>query len=94
MSITQPKTTPIIPLNLCEFDRARKVLKLASEYFGMPREFEVESHATGKVMRFISVSPGDPLFDQDQWDGVQQVYRPYFLSDRRFVDHMVIYNQY
>lgn len=86
------RNIPTIDLKLCEYDKDRKVLKLASEYFGMPTTFFVESHHTGKVVRFIPVDKYDVLFDQDQWDGEQQIYRP--LGDVPGVDHMVIYNQW
>ena len=81
---------PTIPLDLCDYDKTRKVLKLASEYIGMPREFFVNSHHTGKDVRFVVVGPEDKLFDQDQWDGEQQVYRP--IGNVPNVDHLVIYH--
>ena len=81
---------PTIPLEACEYDKTRKVLKLASEFFGMPREFFVHSNHTGKDVRFVVVGPEDKLFDQDQWDGEQQVYRP--IGNVPNVDHMVIYH--
>lgn len=90
-----PDTTPAIPtvpLRHCEFDSKRKVLKLASEYFGMPREFFVESHHTGRVVRFAAIGPSDVLYDEDGWDGEQQIYRPVFSEDRTNVDHLVIYH--
>lgn len=83
---------PTVGLELCEYDKSRRVLKLASEYFGMPLTFFVRSHHTGKEVRFVPVTPADVLFDQDQWDGEQQIYRP--LGTVPGVDHMVIYNQY
>lgn len=83
---------PTVSLRLCEYNRDRRVLKLASEYFGMPDQFFVESHHTGKTVRFTAVGPEDLLFDQDQWDGEQQVYRP--VGSVPGVDHMVIYHQY
>lgn len=83
---------PVVSLKRCEFDKSRKVLKLASEYFGMPREFFVESHHTGRVVRFVAVGPEDKLFDQDQWDGEQQIYRPVGGEFYTNVDHMVIYH--
>ena len=86
------KNIPTVDLSFCEYDKSRKVLKMASEYFGMPLTFFVKSHHTGKVVRFVPVTPADKLFDQDQWDGEQQIYRP--LGDVPGVDHMVIYNQY
>jgi hypothetical protein len=89
---TEMKTIPTVNLSRCEFDKNRKVLKLASEYIGMPREFFVKSHHTGKEVRFVAVGPEDKLFDQDGWDGEQCIYRPTSVSTN--VDHMVIYNQY
>lgn len=83
---------PTVDLKFCEYNKDRKVLKLASEFFGMPREFYVKSHHTGKTVRFTVVGPEDKLFDQDQWDGEQQVYRP--VGNVPGVDHMVIYHQY
>jgi len=81
-----------VDLKLCEYDKTRKVLKLASEYYGMPAEFLVVSHHTGKEVRFTVIGEYDKLFDHDQWDGEQQIYRP--VGDVPGVDHLVIYNQY
>lgn len=83
---------PSVSLERCEYHRDQKRLSLASEYFGMPHRFEVVSHKTGKVVTFVPVTESDPLFDQDQWDGEQQIYRP--VTDIPNVDHLVIYNQY
>lgn len=83
---------PVIPLSKCEFDKTRRVIKLASEYIGMPQEFFVLSETTGKQVRFLHVERGDSLFDEDCWDGEQAIYRPY--PPIPTVDHMVIYNQY
>lgn len=83
---------PSVELSLCEYNKNTKVLTLASEYFGMPLTFIVKSHHTGKEVRFVPVNPADPLFDEDHWDGEQQIYRP--VGNVPGVDHMVIYNQY
>lgn len=83
---------PCVSLKFCEYDKKHKVLKLASEFFGMPRSFFVKSHHTGKVVQFIPVTHDDVLFDEDGWDGEQMIYRP--LGNVPGVDHMVIYNQY
>ena len=82
---------PSVSLKDCEYDKNRKVLKLASEFFGMPRQFYVVSHKTGKEFRFTPVGPEDVLFDEDGWDGEQQIYRP--VGHCPTVDYMVIYNQ-
>jgi hypothetical protein len=85
-------TIPTISLKLCEYDQERRVLKLSSEYMGMPLTFFIKSHKTGKEFRFVPVTPADVLYDQDHWDGEQQVYRP--VGHCPTVDHMVIYHQY
>jgi hypothetical protein len=82
---------PSVSLKLCEYDKSRKVLKLASKYFGMPRTFYVKSHHTGKEVRFTAVTVHDVLCDEDGWDGEMQIYRP--LGNVPGVDHMVIYHQ-
>lgn len=82
--------TPTIDLSVCDFDKTRKVLKLVSEYIGMPREFFVKSHHTNKVIRFVSIGPSDSLYDEDGWDGEQKIYRP--ATPVKNVDHLVIYN--
>ena len=89
---TEKVEYPVVDLKLCEYDKSRKVLKLASEYIGMPLTFFVRSHHTGKEVRFVPVNPADKLFDPDQWDGEQQIYRP--VGHVPGVDHLVIYNQY
>jgi len=87
---TEEAQIPTVDLKLCEFDKNRKVLKLASEYFGMPVQFFVKSHHTGKEVRFVAIGPEDKLYDQDGWDGEQQVYRP--VGNVPNVDYMYIYN--
>jgi hypothetical protein len=82
----------VISLDKCEYDKSRKQLKLSSEYMGMPSEFFVRSHITGREIRFVAIGPEDKLFDQDQWDGEQRIYRP--THEINTIDYMVIYNQY
>lgn len=82
---------PTVSLEFCEYNKTGRQLVLNSSFIGgMPKEFMVESHHTGKEVRFVVVGPEDRLFDQDQWDGEQQVYRP--VGDVKNVDHLVIYN--
>lgn len=81
-----------VTLDICEFDKTLKVLKLTSEHIGMPAKFSVCSHRTGKVVEFNVVQPGDSLFDEDQYDGEQQIYRP--VEHLNNVEYLVIYNQY
>jgi hypothetical protein len=74
------------------YHKTRRILSISSEVIGMPPEFWVRSHHTGKIIKFTAVQPGDPLFDQDGWDGEQCVYRPTVAVPN--VDHMVIFNEY
>lgn len=83
---------PTINLSVCEYDKKRKVLKLASEYIGMPRSLFIKSNHTGKVVEFFSIGMSDPLFDEDGWDGEMAIYRPVEFVQN--VDHLVIYHQY
>ena len=89
---TKAREIPVVDMKWCEFRKEQKCLTLASEYFGMPAEFAVRSNHTGKVVTFKAVQPGDPLWDEDGWDGEQCVYRPTINIPN--VEYMVIYNQY
>ena len=82
----------IVSLKLCEFHKEQKQLRLASEYFGMPAKFQVRSHHTGKLVEFVPIQPGHPLFDEDQWDGEMSIYEPAYPIPN--VKTLVIYNAY
>ena len=86
------KTIPTVELKLCEYRKDKKYLALASEYCGMPAKLFVRSHHTGKTVTFEAVQPGDPLWDEDGWDGEQCIYRP--TNNVSNVEYLVIYNQY
>jgi hypothetical protein len=88
-----PSDIPSVNLSKCDYDKARKVLKMVSEYIGMPRQFFVRSHHTGKEVRFVAVGPEDKLFNEDGWDGEMCVYRP-AGGNVPGVDHLVIYHAY
>ena len=88
----QTNTIPTVSLQLCEYNKAKKTLSLASEYFGMPQQFYVVSHVTGKEFRFVHVGPEDVLYDEDGWDGEMAIYRP--VGHCPNVNHMIVYNQY
>ena len=85
-------TDRMISTAQCEYKKAGRYLTLSSEVIGMPGEFWVRSHHTGKIVKFTAVQPGDSLFDEDGWDGEQQIYRPTVAVPN--IDYMVIYNQY
>ena len=79
-------------LSLFVWNKDRKSLVMNNFTHAFPQEFMVRSHHTGKEVSFVPVTPADVLFDQDQWDGEQQIYRP--VGNVPGVDHMVIYNQW
>lgn len=81
---------PILPLEYCEFDKKLKRLTVPSEFFGKPSEFTIKSNITGKTVDFVVIGEDDPLFDQDQWDGIQQLYRP--KTKQKNVELCVIYD--
>jgi hypothetical protein len=81
-----------IPLKFCTFDKERRVLRVASEFCGMPRVVAIRSEHTGKTVQFVAIGPEDPLYDEDGWDGEQKIYRP--VEPQARVDHLVIYNEY
>lgn len=88
-SLTGEKAIPVVSLEVCEYRKDKRVLLMSDSHIGMPLTFFVKSHKTGKEVRFIPVRPGDALFDPDQWDGEQQIYRPLGMVDS--VDHLVIH---
>lgn len=78
-----------IPLSSCVYNKEKKVLKIDRNNFsGYPRSFFITSNYTGKQVRFVVIGPEDILFDQDQWDGEMQIYRP--VSDEKNVDHAIV----
>lgn len=75
-----------------EYDKTKKIMKLSSSFLNnkFPRMFNMKSFHTGKIVGFKSIDSDDPLFDQDQWDGEQGIYRPIIKLDN--VDYLVVYN--
>jgi hypothetical protein len=72
-----------VPLDKCSyFPKTKKLfvplsaLKATTGASRYPKSFFVRSHFTNRLLEFKTVGPGDPLFDQDQWDGEIMVYRP------------------
>lgn len=65
----------IINTRHCEYRKETGTLiKPHNERF--PSEVFVESVHTGRVVRFIPIPPGHPMWDEDGWDGEQAVYQP------------------
>ena len=81
-----------VSLDRCEYIKGQKQLRLASEYFGMPERFEVVSHLTNRIVEFMTVPRGHPLYDEDGWDGEMCVYQP--VDHLKNVESLVIYHAY
>lgn len=87
-----------LDLSLCEFHPDRGQLSVRREDLprdptrcGFPREILVHSHHTGRELLFRPIGPGHRLFDEDYWDGEQQIYEH---SDNlvKKVTTLVVYN--
>lgn len=65
-----------LDLSLCRFDKDRKALAFAHAGARFPGEVMIRSHHTKRTVRFVPVQPGHPAWDEDGWDGEQQVYAP------------------
>lgn len=74
------------------FVKDKRELRVHSGFLNgkFPRMVNIESYHTGKVVGFMVIGQDDPLFDQDQWDGEQQIYRPLVKLDN--VDILVIHH--
>ena len=83
---------PLIDLNKCEYEPKLGQLKLASEYAGIPNAIRIHSHHTGRTVLFRPIMENHPMFDQDNWDGEQQIYEP--VDVLKNVQTLVIYHQY
>lgn len=62
---------------------------------GFPARVNIHSEKTGRTVSFYPVGPNDRLYDEDHWDGEQQIYRPHVVDGPRVVletvDHLVIH---
>lgn len=83
-----------VPLYFFSYDKKLKQLSIASEYFGMPKEFFVTSHHTGRTIRFVPIGESHRLFSQDQWDGEQMIYEPAAGEEKCRVETAVVYHEY
>lgn len=82
----------IVSLELCEYRKDLKQLRLASELMGMPPKLSIVSNFTGRKVEFVPIGPEDPKWCPDSWDGEICMYRP--VDKIPNVDYLVIYHQY
>lgn len=73
---------PMIQTSDCEWKRERETLVHAFGDGSFPRQMRVQSAHTGLVVSFVPVQPGDPMFDEDGWDGEQMIYRSADVTTR------------
>lgn len=88
---------PTISLKYCDYYKDTKTLRVSSEFFAgtFPKNFFVESHHTGRVVRFTAIGPEDKLFNHDQWDGEMMIYRPVSSEFQvQKVDHLVMVHEW
>ncbi len=76
------------------FRKATKQLTLGLKFVGpaYPHEIDLYSDYTGNVITFRSIGPDDKMFDEDGWDGVQQVYAPVQHCPR--VEYLIVSDFY
>lgn len=70
-------TDQLFQLRLSEFDivKANAGTKLHKVWnASFPKELYVQSHISGRTVKFVPVPENHPQFDQDQWDGEAMVY--------------------
>jgi hypothetical protein len=71
--------TPTVSLAACHYKAHCGKLELSTLHLAedrFPVSINVRSHHTGRSVLFTRINEFDPLFDEDGWDGEQQVYRP------------------
>jgi hypothetical protein len=68
-------TDTIISTRDCEYKKTTGTL-VKPHNSRFPNEVFVESHISGRVVRFIHIQMGHPMYDEDGWDGEQAVYQP------------------
>ena len=69
----------MITTNQCEFDKETGNMYLDAmllDFESFPRELEIKSTHTGKIMKFEPITPDHPRYDEDGWDGEMALYVP------------------
>lgn len=87
----EEQTAIVYNLNQCNYFKDKKRLLLNSSITkGFPPSLWISSDHTRRLVEFKAVQPGDPLWDQDGWDGEQCIYRPSWHLPN--VECLVIFN--
>jgi hypothetical protein len=72
-------STPILTISTddCKFSAKDRALYTTRDRIGsMPSRLYVESPSTGRKILFKTIGPDHPKFDEDGWDGMQNIYEP------------------
>jgi hypothetical protein len=65
---------PIIPLSDFTYSKVKKTLQTYRGVLGTPREFFVQSHKTGRVVRFVE--DYEDMMQAEGYDGEARSYKP------------------
>lgn len=65
---------PVIKLALFDHNKVKKTLQLSSEPYGIPEQFYVESHKTGRTVLFVQDI--DDMMSNEFYDGEAVSYKP------------------
>lgn len=68
------QTSPVIPLALFEYSKKKHTLQLSRDCYGIPTDFFVESHKTGRVVHFVPDE--EDMMANEFYDGEARSYKP------------------
>jgi hypothetical protein len=60
----------------CEYNKTTGTL-VKPHNSRFPSEVFVQSHVSGRVVRFVHIQCDHPMYNEDGWDGEQAVYQPH-----------------
>ena len=87
----------VISTQDCVYQPTRKRLTISTAKIAgsiiFPHTVYVKSHFTNKQLTFKPIKETHQDFDQDQWDGEQQIYEPIDAKDNVNVKTLVIYRE-
>jgi hypothetical protein len=83
---------PVIDLALFDYSKKKHTLQISSEPFGIPRDFFVKSHKTGRVVHFVSDE--EDMLAHEFYDGEAASYKPAAHEAPCSIIRAFIVNQY
>ena len=79
----------IINLTYCKWQKSLNQISSVWNK-GFPASVHVFSQTSGSFREYRPVDFSDPRFDQDQWDGEQQIYRT--TEPTKQAEYLVLYH--